>query len=74
MSAARSQLLRQLLIESVLLSLAGGVLGLFLSVWTIQGLLSLLPSDGVTRTLKAIPDVRILAFNFVLATATGIFL
>ena len=73
MGAARSQLLRQLLIESVLLSLAGGILGLALSIWTIHGLLGLLPSDGVTRTLKATPDLRILAFNFVLATATGIF-
>ena len=72
MGAARGQLLRQLLIESLLLSIAGGALGLLLSVWTIRGLLSFLPSDGVTQTLRAEPDMRILLFNFLLATATGI--
>jgi predicted permease len=72
MGAGRAQLLRQLLVESVLLSLAGGALGLLLSVWTIRGLLSFLPSDGVTMTLRATPDTRILVFNFVLASATGI--
>ena len=72
MGAGRAQLLRQLLVESLLLSLAGGALGLLLAVWTIRGLLSFLPSDGVSLTLRAEPDMRILAFNFVLATATGI--
>ncbi len=72
MGAARGQLLRQLLVESLLLSIAGGVLGLLLSVWTIRGLLSFLPSDGVTQSLRAEPDMRILLFNFVLATATGV--
>jgi predicted permease len=72
MGAGRAQLLRQLLVESLLLSFAGGALGLLLAVWTIRGLLSFLPSDGVSLTLRAEPDMRILAFNFVLATATGI--
>ena len=41
--ASRWQLLRQLLIESLVLSLAGGVVGLFLSVAIIRGLLHFLP-------------------------------
>lgn len=72
MGAARGQLLRQLLVESLLLSILGGVLGLVLSVWTIRALLSFLPADGTTIMLQATPDKRILAFNFLLATATGI--
>jgi predicted permease len=72
MGSSRAQLLRQLLIESVLLSLAGGLFGLLLSVWTTRALLSFLPSDGVTLTLTATPDYRILAFTFILATGTGI--
>jgi predicted permease len=72
MGASRAQLLRQLLVESLLLSFAGGALGLLLAVWTIRGLLSFLPTDGVTMTLRAEPDTRILLFNFLLATATGI--
>jgi predicted permease len=72
MGAARGQLIRQLLTESLMLSVAGGVLGLVLAVWTIRALLAFLPADGVTMTLQATPDRRILAFNFVLATGTGI--
>ncbi len=70
--ASRSQLIRQLLIESILLSLASAVLGIFLSVWTIRGLLRLLPGDSATLLLRAEPDLRILAFNLVLALVTGI--
>jgi predicted permease len=70
--ASRWQLLRQLLIESLVLSLAGGVVGLFLSVGMIRGLLHFLPGDSSTLTLRAEPDLRILAFNGVLALLTGV--
>ncbi|HYP04644.1 MAG TPA: ABC transporter permease [Bryobacteraceae bacterium] len=73
MGASRAQLLRQLLVESLLLSFAGGVVGIGLAVLTLRGLLSFLPDDGVSRTLTATPDGRILAFNFALATLTGVF-
>ena len=72
MGAARGQLLRQLLVESLLLSLTGGVIGILLAIATTRALLSFLPSDGVSMTLSARPDLRILAFNFVLASLTGI--
>jgi len=70
--ASRAQLLGQLLIESLLLSLAGGAAGLLLSVLMIRGLLSFLPSDGAPLMLRATPDLRILAFNASLAVVTGI--
>src|SRR3984893_11717455 len=54
LGASRRQLLGQLLVESILLSLIGGVVGLFLSVAMIRGLLSFLPSDGTTMMLRAI--------------------
>ena len=47
--ASRWQLLRQLLIESLVLSLAGGVVGLFLSVGMIRGLLHFLPAEQHCR-------------------------
>ena len=71
LGASRRLLLRQLLIESSVLSVTGGVLGLFFSVWGIRALLSFLPADG-TLALSAEPDVRILAFNIVLAIGTGL--
>lgn len=70
--ASRAQLIRQLLIESLLLSFTGGVLGLVLAIWTIKGLLSFLPQDGSVILLTATPDARILAFDFALAATTGI--
>ena len=70
--ASRWQLLRQLLIESLVLSLGGGVVGLFLSVAMIRGLLHFLPGDTSTLTLRAEPDLRILAFNGALALLTGV--
>jgi predicted permease len=72
MGAARGQLLRQLLTESLVLSLTGGILGVALAILATRALLSFLPSDGVSLALSAKPDLRILAFNFALATLTGI--
>src|ERR1035438_1707986 len=70
--ASRWQLLRQLLIESLVLSLAGSAAGLLLSVTIIRGLLHFLPGDSSTLTLRAEPDLRILAFNAALALLTGV--
>lgn len=70
--ASRWQLVRQLLVESLILSVAGGALGIILSVWTIRALLRLLPNDGTTLLLRAEPDLRILAFNLGLAVFTGV--
>ncbi len=70
--ASRTQLVRQLLVESVLLSTAGGLLGILLSIWTIRGLLRFVPNDGTPLLLRAEPDLRILAFNLTLAVITGI--
>ncbi len=70
--ASRSQLVRQLLIESLVLSFAGGLLGIVLSVVTIRGLLQFVPANGSRLLLSAEPDLRILSFNFALAVVTGL--
>jgi len=70
--ASRWQLLRQLLVESLVLSLAGGAAGLLLAVAMIRALLGFLPPGDAPLTLRADPDMRILAFNGVLAIATGL--
>jgi predicted permease len=70
--ASRGQLLRQLLMESAVLAVAGGAMGLLLAVAMVRGLLRFLPSNGMLSTLRAEPDWRILAFNAALAFATAL--
>jgi predicted permease len=70
--ASRTQLLVQLLIESLLLAAAGAAAGLFLSVIIIRGLLGFLPAGDTPLMLRATPDLRILAFNAGLALVTGL--
>jgi predicted permease len=70
--ASRAQLLRQLLVESLLLSTAGGAAGLFLAIAMVRGLLSFLPAGSSPLMLSATPDPRILGFNAALAVATGL--
>jgi predicted permease len=70
--ASRGQLIKQLLIESLLLSVAGGAAGLLLAVSLVRGLLGFLPSGNSPLLLRAEPDWRILGFNAVLALATAL--
>ena len=73
LGASRGQLVRQLLTESLVLSFAGGAAGLFVAVALTRALIALVPSEGGQPLLiQAEPDVRILAFTFVLTLLTGI--
>lgn len=72
LGASRGRLVRQLLVESLVLSGAGGLAGLLLSVVLTRGLLALVPSDGRPLLVSAEPDLRILGFTFLLTLITGI--
>ncbi|MCM2254558.1 MAG: ABC transporter permease [Vicinamibacteria bacterium] len=72
LGAGRRQLARQLLVESTLLSVAGGALGLVLAVWTGEALLAALPGEQTARALTAAPDGRVVAFALVLSVVTGL--
>jgi predicted permease len=72
LGAPRRRLVRQLLVESLVLSFAGGLLGLTLAVLLTRTLLSLVPSEGQPLKITAQPDPRILAFTLVLSFVTGI--
>jgi putative ABC transport system permease protein len=71
LGASRMRVVRQLLTESVLLSLAGGALGLVLAVWW-SDLLVALGKQNIPRALQVGLDWRVLAFTFVVSILTGV--
>lgn len=72
LGAARRQIVRQLLVESVMLSLAGGAVGVALAWSGAKALLGFLPQSSTPLGFSAVPDGRILLFNFAVALATGL--
>lgn len=71
LGANRARIIRQMLTESLLLSLIGGVLGLFLSVWLTDLLISLNPPDS-PRFGEVNLDYRVLCFTVAISVLTGL--
>jgi predicted permease len=71
LGAGRTRLIRQLLTESIVLSFAGGVGGLVVSIWGIK-LFDLLSPSYMPRTANVPMDARILLFTFGICILTGI--
>jgi predicted permease len=69
--ASRVRLVRQLIAESLVLSLAGGAIGILFAWWTGSALLSLL-ANSAELPLTATPDLRVFAFTFALSLLTGV--
>jgi predicted permease len=72
LGASRWQIVRQLLVESVLLALTGGVVGVAVAWTGARTLLGFLPQGSTPLGLASPPDARILLFNFAVALATGL--
>src|ERR1700704_5569049 len=71
MGASRGQIIRQLLIESFVISAIGGALGVVFAIWGRDALVAFAPT-GAPRFEEIGFDWRVMAFAFLLATLTTI--
>ncbi len=69
--ADRFRILRQLLTESLLLTTLGGALGVFLSLWGVEGIRAIWPGD-IPRQASVQVDPVVLGFTLIISIMTGI--
>ena len=72
LGATRRRLVQQLLVESVLLALAGGALGILISLAGAPVVLNFFVTPEMREPVSTTPDGRILAFTFAISALTGI--
>jgi predicted permease len=73
LGATRGQLIRQLLVESVLLFVIGGALGMLLAAWSVDALLALATANGyVPERMSVAVDGRILLASLLLSLLAGV--
>jgi putative ABC transport system permease protein len=71
LGASRLRVVRQLLTESLLLSIVGGVIGACLAAWSFAFLQKLIPATLALSTDLRL-DLKILLFAFVVSVLTGV--
>ncbi|MBO0800406.1 MAG: ABC transporter permease, partial [Blastocatellia bacterium] len=71
LGASRGRIVRQLLIESTLLSVQGGILGLLLAIWGVDALLAISPKN-IPRLAETSLDHRVLYFTLLVSLAAAV--
>src|SRR5690348_6306653 len=72
LGATRGRLIRQLLVESILLALAGGACGMLLAWWGVSALKLQAVGVGVSSTTTIAIDQRVLLFTFIVSVLAGV--
>jgi predicted permease len=72
LGAGRGRLIRQFLVESLLLASVGGALGVGLAVVIDRALIAFLPSGQTPLSLSSTPDWTLLGFTFGISMLAGI--
>ena len=70
--SSRARIIQQLLTESLLLALVGGLAGITLAIVMVKNLLAFLPENRNGYSLSSSPDLRMLAFALGLSFLTGL--
>jgi predicted permease len=69
--AGRSRIIRQLIVESMVLALSAGAAGLMLGLWGVHALIALAPAD-TPRLSETSIDGTVLAFTFLISVAASL--
>lgn len=72
LGASRVRLVREMLIEAMLLALMGGVMGIGVAYLGVKGMLALAMRGVTIMPLSPLPSLPVLAFSIVASTMTGI--
>jgi predicted permease len=70
--ASRGRIIRQLIVESLVLSAIGGAAGLMLATWLARLLSRFQPPLQIAIAFDFSPDLRVFVFTFALAVVTGV--
>ncbi len=71
LGASRGRIIRQLLVESTLLSVLGGLLGLILAAWGTDLLVAIVP-ENIPRIHEIRLDALVLSFTIIVSLTTGV--
>jgi predicted permease len=72
LGAGRGRVVRQLMVESLILALGGGVLGVMVATWLGRALIGSIPFTDAALTMSAEPDLRVAFFALGLSVLTGL--
>ncbi len=72
LGSSRGRIVRQILVEALMLALAGGGLGLGLAFWSTRAIIRFIDGGAAHTALSATPDLRVLLFTFATCIVTAI--
>ena len=72
LGVGRGRLVRQLLTESLLVSLFGGAIGILFALWGVPALLALAPPGSIPRANEISIDATVLGFTLAVSLLTGL--
>jgi predicted permease len=72
LGAGRMRIVRQLLVESLLLAMAGGLVGLFISPWAMRLLIAIMPDIDPPLRFTADPNLNLVFFTMAISVVTAV--